>query len=389
MPHAIVSGLGPNGMLAARTLLEHGWHVTGVEQRAAYGRGIHLSLRQSYFDAVRALDASLADALSAIASDIEALEHVGHASVRPAPRTIAMDASVRERLEAPPVKHVRLDKLEQTWWAHLTSCAPDRLRVARGSTFAIDAETHACRIDDEDVAQVDLVVIAEGGKSRSAQQLGLAPVRLSAARLYQSVHVQESVGPVTRRMDADVDVAGVTQRVSFWATGHGDAALGTWLVLEVPAAIHGDRPSRVTDRAYFDRWARALLGLAHAPTPTSSPFSGTFRFEQQMLRVPRAEGRVLFFGDAAGMGHHAPSTGLELGVCDQRALAAVLAGGTLDAYGRTVARARVALLAFGLREYYPGLTVDPTPFIEAALEAPAEDARAIVEARVTAATGQA
>jgi 2-polyprenyl-6-methoxyphenol hydroxylase-like FAD-dependent oxidoreductase len=414
---AVVSGLGPNGMLAALVLHRAGYAVTAVEQRMRYARSIHLSLRRSYFDDVCDLDGELAARLSSIATPIAEMQHVRdrggcrevtvaapQASSRPAAATVAA------RLLASPTVHVRLDELERAFAEHLETFIG--IRVLRGMRFALERQPDdrfrarctpattdgatCAAVADVLIDDADLIVIAEGGKSTTASLLSRSPLKLSSPKLYISVHVDHAIGSLTRRLDTEVPVVGALAPVSFWATGHGQRERGTWLVLEVPRAVHGDRPTSTFDRGYFDRAAMAVLGLDVPPPPTERAFAGTFRFEQQLLATPYATPHVVFFGDAAGMGHHALGTGLELGACDAAALrelayairssSSLLSPRTHAAvvhYGEEVLRSRVALLAFGLREYYPDIDDDPSRAIAEAVEAarahPGHDPRGDIE----------
>ncbi|MDP2342794.1 MAG: hypothetical protein Q8O67_17695 [Deltaproteobacteria bacterium] len=370
MRWAVVSGLGPNGMLATLALLRAGWRVTAVEQRERYVRAIHLSLRQSFFDDVAAVDAGLAAALRSIASPIEKLEHVGGPTTAPRSVTLGPNASVRERLLQPAVVHVPLDELERCFALHLEALARTHpLEIKRG-VFDVDGAADgplSVRVGADTLGTPDLIVVAEGGKSPTARRLARTPVRLSSPKFYISVHVDHALGPVSRRLDSDVVVGGQRVGVSSWATGHRDPAKGTWVVVEIPEALHAGRGSQTFDRPYFDDVAVRLLGLSSPPAVTPGGFSGTFRFEQQLLLAPTAGTNLVFFGDAAGMGHHALGTGLELGACDLRALRDVVDGGPLSAYADAVRASRVVLLAFGMREYDAGSASVPLDVLEADL----------------------
>jgi 2-polyprenyl-6-methoxyphenol hydroxylase-like FAD-dependent oxidoreductase len=411
MPSAVVSGLGPNGMLAALTLHSAGYTVTAVEQRQTYARTIHLGLRQSYLDHVRWMDAALHDKLVAIASPIERFEHRdlrgGRSQLstqRPALEAAApRGASVAERLAISPRVHVRLDELERVFATHLAGLADVTIvgaaRLSLEGTYRFTARAEPAvpgappftpsLSRGAPLSAPDLVVIAEGGKSSTARQLGLQMLKLSRPKFYLSVHVDHSLGPVTRRLDAEVSLPGVHGRVpvSFWANGHGAAARGTWLVLEIPEALHAGKPSRSFDREYYEKWSGELLGLPRAPDPSTASFTGTFRFEQQLLPAPVVGENLIFFGDAAGMGHHALGTGLELGACDADALLRLATASDRSAalarYQQEVVEARAVLLAFGLKEYYPHLAFDPLPWVHKALQlaqsSPGGDVRVLLE----------
>ena len=199
-----------------------------------------------------------------------------------------------------------------------------------------------------------LVVIAEGGKSVTVRDLGLESVRFSYPKYFMSAHVTVPFGPRTRRIDTDVrelvDDPGVTPaEVSLWASGHGDSNEGTWVVLEVPQALLHQHPDQAEE--YFLKGALLLMGApigaaaeelrakiketlhkgallsrkrgANLPgmeAASKKTFAGTFKFEQQCLRFPAAGKNVVVLGDAAGMGHHALSSGLEMGAYDLVAL---------------------------------------------------------------------
>lgn len=399
MKRAVVSGLGPNGMLAALKLRKAGFAVTAADQRPAYTRSIHLNLRQSWMDAVRALDAPLHQRLEGIARRIEAYEHLGR---KPRAAGAAPHTLLLRRLLEEPTLHVRLDELEREFQNHLASL--DGVEVLTDTRVSLEGQgAYSVRLrpgGKSSTAQgrllqrPDLVVIAEGGKSPTAQALGLQMLRVSAPRFYISVHVDHALGPVTRRLDTEVDGA----HVSYWAVGHGDPARGTWLVLEIPERVHGGRPSSTFDGDYYARGAAQLLQLERAPEPSGVGLRGTFRFEQQLLPRPVAGDNVVVLGDAAGMGHHALGTGLELGAWDVGLLGAMLDDGAprpaaLESYATGVREARVTLLAFGMHEYYPRLATDPTPWIREALAAaaadPSLDAVKLLEARLTRSAGGA
>ncbi len=386
MANVVVSGLGPNGLFAALSLQAAGHQVTAVERRPSYLRTIHLSLRETWLDDVRRLDQRLFDAVRAIARPIETVEHLGGRPRRPPP--VELDPVIR-RLEAAPHVHVRLDELERVFLARLSELPRVTLELSRqlvldgpGPRFGVAVEESP---DRRRVLPVpELIVIAEGGKSPTAKQLGLEMIKLSAPRFYVSVHLDASIGPVTRRLDTVVDGSAV----SYWAVGHADPNRGTWLVLEIPPHLHEGSPSARIDQAYFELGAMLLLGTSRPPQPSAGGLRGTFRFEQQLLERPVAGENVCFFGDAAGMGHHALATGLEIGAVDLPRLLELAAGtSSLDAYAAAVTRSRIAALSYGLREYYPALEADPSGVIERVLATRAEDRTvetvALVEAGLT------
>lgn len=433
-PAAVVSGLGPNGVLAALELMRSGYHVTVVEKRPAYIRPIHLHLRDTYLEDVKRLSPRLHAKLMALATPIEAMERVeparpgGAPAVRavwPAPHKAATpeDLAVRARLTRAPVAHVRLDMLEKAFYAYLNGLTglqygldpSPMLDICRG--FSLDlvpegerfrAVIHAATPDEPDAPESrdlgfpDLVVLAEGGKSTGAKHLGLESVRFSYAKYFMSAHVDIPFGPKTRRVDTDVRQLLraphlAADEVSLWACGHGDPAQGTWIVLEVPAGfverspdvaldyfvegtcllLGGDSPQEAKDvrrairRSVENGTLLANMRRCGNAGPDGAgggtPFAGTFRFEQQCLRRPAAGGNVVVLGDAAGMGHHALSSGLEMGACDLgplRRLAAELARGedggrAVARHAESVYRSRMTLLALGMREYYPRLDADP------------------------------
>lgn len=389
----MVSGLGPNGMLAALTLRAAGFSVTAVDQRPAYTRSIHLNVRQSWFDTLRALDAATYQQVAAIARRIEVYEHWGG---RPRAALATPHTPLLRRLLEEPTLHVRLDELERVFQAALS--AHDGVEVLTDTQVRLEGRGRfSARLlprgqpgtaEGRLIEAPELIVVAEGGKSANARALGLQMLCLSAPRYYISVHVDHALGPVTRRLDSDAD--GVS--VSAWAVGHGDPARGTWLVLEIPARVHGGRPSSTFDRDYYARGAAQLLQLERAPEPSATGLRGTFRFEQQLLQRPVAGENVVVLGDAAGMGHHSLGTGLEVGAWDVGLLGALLqepgpwAAG-LERYAEAVREARVTVLAFGMHEYYPRLADDPAPWIRDVLAAaaaqPALDSVGMLEERLT------
>lgn len=383
MPRAVVSGLGPNGMLATLRLVQAGYEVTAVEQRVSYGRSIHLCLRRGYLEDLEALDGVLRSKLEPIMCSIEAIEHIKTERIVSHPSreaSLLPEAGVAERLAKAPSVLVRLDELERVFFGHLSELRSQAgLRILRGAPLKVEAGARECysvRVGDELVSAPEIIVVAEGGKSSTARQLGRAPERLSGPKLYLSVHVDAAVGPISRRIDTEVSVGEQHVPVCFWATGHRDPKKGTWIVLEVPAALHAGQGSQSFDRGYFEAASRQLLECETAPAPSPAGLRGTFRFEQQLLVDPVAGKNLVFFGDVAGMGHHALGTGLELGASDLRALGALIAGEVgsgLGAYRRALVESRVALLAFGLREYHPDLVEDPSPWIRQALVEKAND----------------
>lgn len=418
---AVVSGLGPNGVLAALELMASGYHVTVVEKRPAYTRPIHLHLRQSYLDDVRRLSPKLHAKLMALATPIQQMERTrrpGSVSVLgqnwPAAdeNTSAEDRAVRDRLMQQPVAHVRLDSAERLFYTYLSGLTglqygldtAHRLTIRRGFHLEFEPDAlgryHAsirpADLDDphgpsaESLGIPDLIVLAEGGKSVSVQKLGLENVRFSYAKYFMSAHVPVAFGPKTRRID--------TNGVSYWACGHGDPKQGTWIVLEVPEAMMRGTPEQATE--YFVAGAnllfgstaheaairksiaeRNLLGAARRCTSpdgaaNGTPFAGTFKFEQQCLRRPGLGANLVVLGDSAGMGHHALSSGLEMGAVDLqplRRLAQALtrgedAGRAVERYAERVFRSRMTLLALGMREYYPRLDFDPVDLLHRAAE---------------------
>jgi 2-polyprenyl-6-methoxyphenol hydroxylase-like FAD-dependent oxidoreductase len=345
MAFVVVSGLGPNGLFAALSLQSAGHHVVGVERRPNYVRGIHLSLRETWIDDVRRLDPALFDKLRSIIRPIETIEHLGARPKHPPP--VARSALIR-RLEAAPHVNVRLDELERLFLDHLRQrpnvevLAEHHLRLTgEGPRYGVRCEAADGRARSFEAPE--LVVIAEGGKSPTARQLGLEMMPLSSPRFYVSVHVETGLGPVTRRLDTVIDGT----NVSYWAIGHADPARGTWLVLEIPAHLHAGQPSARIDQAYFELGAMLLLGTSRPPHPSEGGLKGTFRFQQQILEKATAGANVVFFGDAAGMGHHALATGLEVGAADTPSLLSLAAGSrSLDAYDRDVRASRIEAMAY-------------------------------------------
>ena len=195
MPTAVVSGFGPNGMLAALQLAAAGYDVTGVEQRTSYARTIHLCLRRTYFEDVRALDEALHDKLWAIAAPIEEIQHVSgtrETRTRPHASALSPTATVSERLQQDPIVHVRLDELERVFCEHLCGLDPRRgIRLMRGTQLVVTAEPGAKAFSAVCGSQVtsapDLIVVAEGGKSPTARLLGKRTQKLSTPKLYLSV----------------------------------------------------------------------------------------------------------------------------------------------------------------------------------------------------------
>ncbi|MBL8956422.1 MAG: hypothetical protein JNK82_36950 [Myxococcaceae bacterium] len=358
-----MSGLGPNGMLAALKLRAEGFDVVAADQRPAYNRSIHLNLRRSWLETVRSLDATLAEKLAAVTTPIRAFERLPHHDA--APFRLKRESALARRLATQPELHVRLDELERVFCAHLVKLPG--IEVLTHTRVTVDGSD--VRLGDRRLEAPALIVAAEGGKSPTARQLGLSMVKVSAPRFYISVHVDHSVGPITRRLDVD--------GLSSWAVGHGDPARGTWLVLEIPEKVHAGRPSSTIDREHFERGARQLLGVV--PEPSAEGLRGTFRFEQQLLPRPVAGSNVLFLGDSAGMGHHALGTGLELGAWD---IGFLRKGMSLEDHAARVVEARIELLAFGMHEYYPSLAEDPTEWIRQAITQ-GTDAVSRLEARLT------
>ncbi len=406
-PTAVVSGLGPNGALAVLQLLRSGFDVVAAEQRPRHERPIHVGVRRSWLDAVGAVSAGDGDLLRRVTATTSPIAHSERRGPHGDETTTTVDeaasGATADRLRAAPIVHARIDELERAFAAHLDALARDggRLTLRRGRRVVVvpgaGGRSTVELIDENGAPPIllapDLVVIAEGGKSVNARRLDVRAVKLSPPRHYLSVHVRTPIGPITRRVDGEAG--------SCWATGHADPAKGTWIVVETaaPAASLG---RDAFDEAAFVVGARRLLdasaGLDQGPLAAiDHPFRGTFRFEQQLLLRPAFGDDVVFFGDCAGMGHHAHCSGLELGACDAAALAilaADLAGGgarraAVDAYAAAVRRSRVELAAFGLAEYDPALTRCGAAEVEAVVDEAARDPafepdRALVERMRTA-----
>jgi 2-polyprenyl-6-methoxyphenol hydroxylase-like FAD-dependent oxidoreductase len=385
-PVAVVSGMGPNGALAALELLRAGYEVNIVEQRPDPSRRIHLGLRRSYLEDVRALDPVLHEKILAITSPIQEIQRFdldrGTSQIlRPThDAPFSEKGSITERLDGEKIVHVRIDELERLLRDHLR--ADPRLRVHQDQTLTLEddggkqrAILTTSRYSKSETARVslgtpDLIVLAEGGKSTNARELGLEAQKFSSKKHYMSGHVSLPLGPITRRIDKSID----GQAVSFWATGHGDPSKGTWVVAEVPEQMRLDTGADALD--YFVKGTTLLFGQdkldpvakkeleEEVRVARSAGFGGTFTFEQQMLPKPIAGGNVVVFGDGAGMGHHHISGGLEMGASDLaplRALAEGLRRGEGEAfeqYAASVHAARIELLAYGMREYYPDAPLD-------------------------------
>lgn len=414
---AVVSGLGPNGVAAALELLNRGFQVTAVEKRTSYTRPIHLHLRPTYLEDIRRLSPELHERLMAIATPIIENLRVRDFAPNPEPNHLrdrrttprqGEQCPIWSRLSTPPERHVRLDNAERLYYDFLEGLATgpsSRLSVRRGSILSLrpteggDYQVvlqDAQGVEVEDLGLPELVVIAEGGKSITVQQLGLESERFSYPKYFMSAHVPVPFGPRTRRIDTDVRQVADDQevspaQVSLWASGHGDSNEGTWVVIEVPEPLLNQQPEQAEE--YFVKGAMLLMSdsgtelsseqlleiiratlqkgallsrkrRANIPgmeAAAKTTFAGTFKFEQQCLRYPAAGKNVVVLGDAAGMGHHALSSGLEMGAHDLAALGELceaLGGeqkppGCIAHYAETVFRSRLRLLGFGMSEYYP------------------------------------
>lgn len=431
---AVVSGLGPNGVTAALELLGRGYQVVVVEKRSQFTRPIHLHLRSTYLEEVRRLCPELHRRLMAIATPIVESSRAGPGAGpelsglrdrRQAPRK-GEPCPVWSRLSTPPERHVRLNNAESLYCEHLEELAArpsSPLSLRRGFLLTLQAgEDGYYRVSiqsktgaPEELGKPDLVVIAEGGKSPSVAMLGLENVRFSYPKYFMSAHVALSLGPRTRRIDTDLrellSEPGVpAAELSLWASGHGQSEEGTWIVLEVPERLLHQHPEQAEE--YFVRGAMMLLrgavpemsdsslreriqgalpkgallgrkthrmpGVEVASKPT---FAGTFKFEQQCLRHPAAGKNVVVLGDAAGMGHHALSSGLEMGAIDLGPLGTLcdrLAQGDdpahcVASYAETVFGLRLRLLALGMNEYYPDAASGRLAMLERAAVLSRED----------------
>lgn len=402
---AVVSGLGPNGVAAALELLNRGYRVTAVEKRANYTRPIHLHLRATYLADVQRLSPELHRRLMEIATPIVENSRTGESDQAPLrdrrnrPRE-GEACPIWSRITAPLERHVRLDSAETLYYEYLEELAAapsSRLTIRRGSVLSLkqgDDGYYRVRLQTADEVEElgipELVVIAEGGKSTTVQELGLESVRFSYPKYFMSAHVEVPFGPRTLRIDTDVrqlvDDPGVAStEVSLWASGHGDAQEGTWVVIEVPEELLSQDSDEAED--YFVRGAALLMSdvsgeltieqlrgkvqathekgaLLSRERGGNEPgmkatFAGTFKFEQQCLRYPAAGQNVVVLGDAAGMGHHALSSGLEMGACDLVPLGrlcedlSVSADSAIRAYAEAVFQSRIRLLGLGMNEYYP------------------------------------
>jgi 2-polyprenyl-6-methoxyphenol hydroxylase-like FAD-dependent oxidoreductase len=316
------------------------------------------------------------------------------------------------RLSTPPERHVRLDNAERLFFDYLKELAsrPDsRLIIRRGAILKLEpsdgdyfrVQLLSRKKKPEELGIPELVVLAEGGKSATVKQLGLESVRFSYPKYFMSAHVEIPFGPRTRRIDLDVrELAGdpgiASAEVSLWASGHGHSDEGTWIVIEVPESLLNQQSHEAEE--YFLKGAMRLLSESDSPQPGRTmtleevrervlgtlrkgallsrkrnpslpgmeivekpPFAGTFRFEQQCLKYPVAGKNVVVLGDAAGMGHHALSSGLEMGAHDLGPLGNLCDGlalkndpqECLSRYAEDIFGSRLRLLGLGMSEYYP------------------------------------
>ena len=403
-------------MLAALELFRRGYRVTTVEKRPEFTRPIHLHLRPSYLEDIRRISPELHRRLMIISTPIEENERLASTHTEPQPaypqdrRSSARAGSpcpVWTRLSTPPSRHVRLNHAESLFcqFIHEIEGAHEpRFVIQRGyelglrSTDSDRYEVFSRRQEGgriEDLGAPDIVVIAEGGKSDSVRALQLENVRFSYPKYFMSAHIDLPFGPRTRRIDTDltklVEQPGFPSTpLSLWASGHGEYDEGTWIVLEVPERLLDQHAEQAHE--YFLRGATLLMedtaengsqahlreqisaalrqgahlarksvGLPDVEAASKPTFAGTFKFEQQCLRFPAAGSNVVVLGDSAGMGHHALSSGLEMGVLDLIPLGRLcdhLQEGNdpkqgIAEYASTVFSSRLRLLAIGMNEYYP------------------------------------
>ena len=433
----MVSGLGPNGVAAALELFNRGYRVMVVEKRQRFTRPIHLHLRETYLNDIRRLSPELYKRLMAIATPILENSRLAGQASDPVPNHIqdrratprrGQPCPVWSRLSSPPQRHVRLDKTESLYYEYLKSLAAapsSSLSIRRGSVLCLEPADdgyyrvvlqHGMAGETESLGVPDLVVIAEGGKSASVRQLALESMRFSYPKYFMSAHIPVPFGPRTRRLDTNVEelVEGTevaSTEVSLWASGHGDSDEGTWVVIEVPEALLNQPSERAEE--YFVKGAMLLMSesettfsaqqlrrriratldkgallsrkrgsnLRGMDAAAKSPFAGTFKFEQQCLRYPAAGKNVVILGDAAGMGHHALSSGLEMGAHDLGALGVLceeLAQAKdpedcIKTYAESVFDSRLKLLGLGMSEYYPDSATGRLKMLQRAAELFAEE----------------
>lgn len=433
---AVVSGLGPGGLLAVLKLSQLGYHVTGIEQRPDYTRHVNISLRQTYLDDLEALSPELHAKLMQIAVPIERNEtYEFQGGARPVPQQ-PVETDFEKRLTAPKAVNVSIRELEKLFHQHLQGIVaedekagrPPRITLMREYTVKPehDPKTDTYKITAEpwrfsekkasmtakELGTPDLFVIAEGGKSTSARAVGMEMQKLSRSRTFVSGHVPESLGNKTRRVNAEFmvehPVGGVPkarEEVSLWATGHTDK--GTWLLMEVPDSMMIDNAHAALDlflagkallfnptpeQAHeFKHTHVAELNVPEdhvhaekAPTYTTG-FGGIFKFEQQLMPKPTAGRNVVAMGDAGGMTHADLSAGLEIGIHDLAALT-VLASSiqrgeapdrALESYGSTIYQTRLDALALGMKEFYPDVNPFPKELLDRASRISSENDRLV------------
>jgi 2-polyprenyl-6-methoxyphenol hydroxylase-like FAD-dependent oxidoreductase len=433
---AVVSGLGPGGLLAVLKLAQLGYHVTGIEQRPDYTRHVNISLRQTYLDDLKALSPELYAKLMQIAAPIDRNEiYEFQGGAKPVPHNPA-ETDFEKRLTAPKAVNVSIRELEKLFHEHLQGIAaedekagrPPRITLMREysakpqhdpqtDTYKITAEPwryseKKASMTPKELGTPDLFVIAEGGKSTSARAVGMEMQRLSRSRTFVSGHVPESLGNVTRRVNAELmvehpvgDAPTARDQVSLWATGHTDK--GTWLLMEVPdsmkidsahvaldlflagkALLFNPTPEQAREFKHTELADPSVPDVhAHAEKPPqyTTGFGGIFNFEQQLMPKPTAGKNVVAMGDAGGMTHADLSAGLEIGIHDLAALT-VLASSiqrgeaperAMETYGSTLYQTRLDALSLGMKEFYPDVNPFPKELLDRASRISSENDRLV------------
>lgn len=317
----LIAGAGIGGLSAALALARAGFGVRVIEQAQALAEvGAGLQLSPNAMKALRAL--GVADALEAVASRPEALDlRLGKSGARVF--SIPMGQAAIDRYGAPYLHVHRADLLEALRGAAVAAGAQLRLDARVAHYVAEGAQVRA-GLDTGEVLTADILVAADGARSRLRDQMldsprGLAPPRFTGSVAWRALAPASAAPDLPRSAIVWVGPGrhAVTYRV------RRDTLINFVGVVEQQARAEegwnqsGDSAELA---AYFAGWAEPLPAVI-AAAPQAHRWA---LFDRDPL--PRwTDGRVVLLGDACHPMPPFQAQGAAMAIEDAIVLARVLA----------------------------------------------------------------
>ncbi|MGZ3770247.1 MAG: hypothetical protein ACXVCP_09245 [Bdellovibrio sp.] len=333
---AVVSGQSITGMVSAAILAKSGYEVDVYDIRDKYTRNIQWAGRQSLVDELASIDQGLADKfLEQVAKPLDRgsihltsdgeKKHYEQKGLRKGDPT-KIPSNGAKMMEEPSIMNMEAKNFEIVLKEYLDTLPNVRRHAGTIELGTPDANGNYSVIGH---GHPDIVVIAEGGGSKTRDILGVASVPTSPSRLQIAGVVHIEGGGVMakhwRRESGDILLTGTMGR-----KGSGK----TWVVADIdPAKIVPDKQfgTDPTSKKYIiekqrlidDEFRRVASDAIEVPIEVvrkvkiegaveGKPVE-SFLLQQRISAKATAGHNVVAFGDAVGNNHWSVGGGMQTG----------------------------------------------------------------------------